>query len=59
MNTTANANLFSRLFDTLGDPKLGKQWHRAVATVACHMVASRSRDAAKRRRRKEDADAAQ
>lgn len=44
---------------TLGSQKLGKQWHRAVATFVCHAAASKSRDAAKRRRRREEADAAQ
>lgn len=43
---------------TLGSPKLGKQWHRTIATFICHAAASKSRDAAKRRRRKEEADAA-
>lgn len=42
----------------LGSPKLGKQWHRTIATFVCHAAASKSRDTAKLRRRKEEADAA-
>lgn len=46
---------------TLGSDKLGKQWHRTVATFVCYAAASKSRDAAKRcrRKRKEATDAAQ
>jgi len=44
---------------TIGDAKLGKRWHQAITTFVCQLAASKSRDAAKRRRRKVDADAAQ
>lgn len=36
--------------EAIGSPKLGKRWHRAIATFLCHAATSRARDALKRRR---------
>lgn len=36
---------------TIGSEKLGKEWHRAVATFLCHAAASKANDARNRGRK--------
>jgi hypothetical protein len=45
--------------EAIGSSRLGKRWHRTIATFICHAATSRANDAAKRRRRKGGADASQ
>lgn len=40
--------------EAIGSSKLGKRWHRTIATFICHAAVSRADDAAKRRRRKSE-----
>lgn len=45
--------------EAIGSAKLGKRWHRTIATFICHAATSRANDAAKRRQRKGAAHASQ
>jgi hypothetical protein len=40
---------------TIGPKKLGRAWHRAVATFVCHAAASKVQDARKRQTRRREA----
>ncbi len=40
--------------EVVGPSKLGKRWHRTIATFICHAAASRADDALKRRRQRDD-----
>ena len=37
---------------TMGSPKLGRSWHRAVTEFVCYLARSLVRDARKRRRKR-------
>lgn len=38
---------------TLGDPKLGKKWHRSIATFVCYAAQSHARKVQERQPRRE------